>query len=218
MSRARLRAAADLGAAFRVLEIETDLAAKARPGHVLQLDGKPWPIMRSDAAQDRIDLLGTQTNHSWRPETSRPAELANTPLTLQDGIPLVITRDLGLAPAIFLAQREHTRCRQGLFLIQTADALPFSPQPSRILIPGLPHGTIAASPLLEDWGIPSRICSRVERPGCFGGAAIDLARLWLDSLPESRRRAVHILALAVPIEPIAALASDFGLDCQAWSI
>jgi dihydroorotate dehydrogenase electron transfer subunit len=31
---------------------------------------------------------------------------------------------------------------------------PFDPQPSQIIVDGLPDGVIAAMPLLDDWGIP----------------------------------------------------------------
>mgnify|MGYP001764352020 CR=1 FL=1 len=40
----------------------------------------------------------------------------------------------------------------------------------------MPPGTIAAIPLLEDWRIPSRLACATERPGCFEGDALALAR------------------------------------------
>ena len=63
----------------------------------------------------------------------------------------------------------------------------------------LPDGVIAAMPLMEDWGIASRLASLQGYPGCFEGYVTDLARAWLD---------VHIF------KPVPVLGEPIPVD---WS-
>ncbi len=96
---------------------------------------------------------------------------------------LLLADESGIAPIVSLARTLRGRQPRvkPFALFEFAPPLPFRPQPSRIMIPGLPVGIIAALPLLEDWGIPSRIaCPAGDQPGCFEGTATDLARGWLD--------------------------------------
>jgi dihydroorotate dehydrogenase electron transfer subunit len=69
-----------------------------------------------------------------------------------------------------------------LVLLGSAGPFPFRPRPSVILVPGMPPGVIACMPLLEEWGIASRLASTLDLPGCFEGAVRTLADVWLASL------------------------------------
>jgi len=40
-------------------------------------------------------------------------------------------------------------------------------RPSTIVLPGMPDGVIACMPLLDDWGVPSRLATLAGFPGCF---------------------------------------------------
>ncbi|NNG12360.1 MAG: dihydroorotate dehydrogenase electron transfer subunit, partial [Halobacteria archaeon] len=75
---------------------------------------------------------------------------------------------------------------------------------------------IAAMPLLEDWGVPSRLTSLQGFPGCFEGYITDLARSWLDSLSAAEHDEVGIYACGPhPMLAAAArLAGEFNLPCQ----
>ena len=68
---------------------------------------------------------------------------------------------------------------KGLVLIETNDYFPFHPCPSKIFIQHIPNNVIGAIALLEDWDIPSRLCTLQDKPGCFQGTADELARLWI---------------------------------------
>ena len=52
---------------------------------------------------------------------------------------------------------------------------PFRARPSTLLVPGMPAGVIACMPLLEDWGVPSRLASLAGFPGCYEGYVTALA-------------------------------------------
>lgn len=63
---------------------------------------------------------------------------------------------------------------------------PFTPKPSQILLPGAPGQALACVPLLEDWGIASRLADpgdqRIPKPGWFSGTATALAETWFENL------------------------------------
>ena len=131
--------------------------------------------------------------------------------------PLLLGGGVGIPPMLFLAERlkadKHWR---PLVLMGSEVPFPFKTRPSRIMIPGIPDGVIAAMPLLEDWDIASRLASLQGYPGCFDGYITDLARAWLNSLDASQRSQVEIFACG-PHPMLAAtakLAREFDLPCQ----
>ena len=93
---------------------------------------------------------------------------------------------------------------------------PFQARPSQILVPGIPAGVIAAMPLLDDWGVPSRLASLQGYPGCHQGYVTDLARHWLDALDDSTRAHVGVYACGPHpmLEAVVNLARDYGLPVQ----
>lgn len=69
-----------------------------------------------------------------------------------------------------------------VFFYET-EAFFFTPTPSEILTPELPDNMIAAIPLLDDLGIPSRLCCGKFRPGCFEGDLTLLAEELSTQIP-----------------------------------
>jgi dihydroorotate dehydrogenase electron transfer subunit len=130
---------------------------------------------------------------------------------------LLLGGGVGIPPMLFLAERLKTdKHWRPLVLMGSEVPFPFQTQPSRILIPGVPEGVIAAMPLLEDWGIASRLASLQDYPGCFDGYITDLARAWLHGLDSSQRGEVEIFACG-PHPMLAAtakLAREYDLPCQ----
>ncbi|MDG4553532.1 MAG: hypothetical protein P9E24_04685 [Candidatus Competibacter sp.] len=130
---------------------------------------------------------------------------------------LLLADESGVSPIVSLARTlRGWRPRVKPFaLFALAPPLPFRPQPSRIMIPGLPVGVIAALPLLEDWGVPSRIaCPAGDQPGCFEGAATDLARGWLDVSQGVADVTVFACGGAALLTAAQALAGAYRLACQ----
>src|SRR5437868_11877719 len=85
---------------------------------------------------------------------------------------------------VFLAERlldAGEAAVKPLVLMGSEVPFPFRTRPSTLIVPGIPAGTIACMPLLEEWGVPSRLASRSDFPGCFPGMVTELADAWLAS-------------------------------------
>jgi dihydroorotate dehydrogenase electron transfer subunit len=133
--------------------------------------------------------------------------------------PLLIGGGVGIPPMLFLA--EHMRYRHASiqpFVIMGSEVpFPFTARPSKIIVPGIPAHVIASMPLLEDWGIASRLASLQKYPGCFDGYVTDLARMWLDSLSTTQREEeVEVFACGPTpmLRAVQKLAADYSLPCQ----
>ena len=103
-----------------------------------------------------------------------------------------------------------------LVLLGSATPFPFRPRPSVIIVPGIPNGVIACMPLLEEWGIASRLASTADFPGCFDGLVTDLADAWLNSLGSADLSEVEIFSHGPTpmLEATAELARRYGVPYQ----
>lgn len=165
--------------------------------------GQGTRLLAQRKAGERISVMGP-IGKPFQPSRKRPRTL------LMGG-------GVGIPPMVFLA--EHLKADkhwQPLVLMGSEVPFPFKVQPSRILVPGLPDGVIAAMPLLEDWNLPSRLASLQGYAGCYEGYITDLARAWLNNLSDAQRSDVEIFACG-PHPMLAAtakLAREFDLPCQ----
>ncbi len=68
-------------------------------------------------------------------------------------------------------------------------------------------------PLLEDWGIASRLASPAGFPGCFEGTVAELAGVWLATAGPEALRDLEVLAAASAstLTALANLAARHGL-------
>ena len=210
-------------------------AARARPGSFAHLScdddvpmRRPLSIMRVDARAGWIELLYKVVGpglaalarrrsgdvlsvlgpigRGFAPDPQRPRSL-------------LIGGGVGIPPMVFLA--ESMRAALGapwrpLVLMGSEIPFPFRTRPSTILVPGMPAGVIACMPLLDAWGVPSRLASRSDFPGCFDGFVTELAEHWLSSLDATAMHEVEIHACG-PTPMLAAtarLARRFGVPCQ----
>lgn len=208
-------------------------AERATPGQFAHLRcdpqlamRRPLSIMRVDPHQGWVEFLykavgkGTRLLAQRKPgeqlsllgPIGRGFEVsANRPRTLLMG------GGVGIPPMIFLAETlKRDGGYQPLVLMGSEVPFPFTVQPSRFLVPGLPPAAIGAMPLLEDWEIPSRLASLQGYPGCFDGYITELARHWLEALPGSQRDQVELFACGPQpmLQACARLARDYHLPCQ----
>lgn len=133
--------------------------------------------------------------------------------------PLLIGAGAGIGPTLFVAERMCELAvpwRPLVLLGSTGLPFPFRPRPSVIVVPGIPTGVIACMPLLEEWGVASRLASTLDLPGCFEGLVIALADTWLSSLSPAELAEVEIFPNGPdPIVPEALeLAARYGIACQ----
>jgi dihydroorotate dehydrogenase electron transfer subunit len=210
-------------------------AARAMPGSFVHLRcaadlpmRRPLSIMRADAAAGWIELLykvvgpGTHALSLVAP----PQQLSvlgpiGQGFVLHPERPrvLAIGGGVGIPPMVFLAEQLRSRTEAAwkpLVLMGSEIPFPFRTRPSTIMIPGMPDAVIAGMPLLEQWGVPSRLATLSGFPGCFDGYVSELARAWLRALSPAALVETEIFACG-PTPMLAAtarLAREFSVPCQ----
>jgi dihydroorotate dehydrogenase electron transfer subunit len=130
---------------------------------------------------------------------------------------LIIGDGAGIGAAIQLVEQRRGAPWRPLVLLGSDTPFPFRPRPSVIVVPGIPAGVIACMPLLEEWGIASRLASTLDLPGCFEGPVTALADVWLASLNDEESAQVEVFARgsAEVLAAVATLARRYGLPYDA---
>jgi len=162
-------------------------------------------LLSAKKAGDRVSSLGPIGN-GFVPHPQRPRTL-------------LVGGGVGIPPMVFLAETLLARSEvpwKPIVLMGSEVPFPFRARPSTILVPGMPEATIACMPLLEEWGIPSRLASLAGYPGCYEGYVTDLAATWLESLDRSARAEVEMFACGPTpmLKAAAAVARRFEIPCQ----
>ena len=209
-----------------------EIAAACQPGVFVHLRcepslqmRRPMSVMRADAKGGTLDMLFKVHGIGTRALAARkPGEVLSTlgpigkPFRL-DGYrprPLLIGGGVGIPPMVYLA--EHLRRCAGvtpLVLMGSEVPFPFKSRPSQILVPGLPAPVIAAMPLMEDWGIASRLASLNAYPGCYEGYVTALAEHWLTHSGVARDEVEIFACGPTPmLKAVQALAARFDLPAQ----
>jgi dihydroorotate dehydrogenase electron transfer subunit len=214
-------------------------AARAEPGSFAHLTcdaaipmRRPLSIMRADARAGWIEVLykvvgpGLQAlaAHKAGAEVSVLGPIGR-PFTAHPERPrtLLLGGGVGIPPMVFLAERlkaqneeQRRAVWKPLVLMGSEVPFPFRSRPSSIIIPGIPGGSIACMPLLEEWGVPSRLASLADFPGCFPGFVTALADAWLASLGATELREVEIFSCGPTpmLKASADLARRHGVPCQ----
>jgi len=132
---------------------------------------------------------------------------------------LLVGGGVGIPPMVFLAESLGERTDAEwlpLVLMGSEIPFPFRSRPSTILVPGIPDGVIACMPLLDGWGVPSRLATLAGFPGCYDGYVTDLAAAWLSSLDGPALAQVEIFACGPTpmLQATARVARRFGVPCQ----
>ena len=145
--------------------------------------------------------------------------------------PLLIGGGVGIPPMVFLADtlanaspdasanalpRRTGAAWKPLVLMGSEIPFPFRTRPSSILVAGIPDGSIACMPMLEEWGVASRLATRAGFPGCFDGFVTELADQWLQSLGPQELAEVEIFACGPTpmLEAAAKVARRHAVPCQ----
>jgi dihydroorotate dehydrogenase electron transfer subunit len=205
-------------------------AERARPGQFAHLTvdpqrpmRRPISIMRTSAEYGWVDFLykalgeGTQLLALRQPgEYISVLGPIGTPFEIREKRPLLIGGGVGMPPMIFIAESLRSTDRQPFVVLGSEVPFPFKPRPSHFLLKGIPEGVIGAMPLLEDWGIPSRLASLQGYAGCHQGYVTDLSRHWLDGLSDEERADVGVYACGPHpmLEAVVNVARDYGLPVQ----
>ena len=211
-----------------------ETAAHAKPGHFIHMQcdpslymRRPMSIMRSNPRSKTIDVLykahGQGTSLLSRRRVGDKIDLIGPigqPFKMKGykKRPLLIGGGVGIPPSVFLAEHmKRTATKISPLVIMGSEIpFPFKSRPSQIIVKEIPSDVIAAMPLLDDWGIPSRLSSLQDYPGCFNGYVTDLSRYWLDKLDEDQRKEVEIFTCGPTpmLKAVAQLAKKYNVSCQ----
>jgi len=189
---------------------------------------RPLSIMRADRSAGWIELLYKIHGHGLQHLASRrPGDVVNLMGPIGQGFTpsperpraLLIGGGVGIPPMVFLAETLRERAAEDFrpFAILGSELpFPFRARPSTIMVPGMPDGVIACMPLLDEWGVPSRLTTKSGFPGCHDGFVTDLARLWLAQLAPPALAEVEIFSCGPTpmLKAVAALAREFSVPCQ----
>ncbi len=205
------------------------IAQQALPGHFVSIQCKTSfvaPIMLVNKKSGTVDLLyhASDANNTDL-MTKKAGDTLNLIAPLREAFeyhenrprPLLICEDQGLAPIVFLASKLRLNKNCWPFVLMSSETtFPFRAMPSQFMIPGIPDGITATMPLLEDWNIPCRLTNSQSLPGCFDGDIVDLARLWIESLPTEQLNQIEIFSCtSLPtLESIVQLSEQHQLPCQ----
>jgi dihydroorotate dehydrogenase electron transfer subunit len=208
-------------------------AARAQPGSFAHLTcdaaipmRRPLSIMRADPAAGWIEILYKVVGPGLQ---ALAAHKAGDLLSVlgpigQPFVPhpqrpraLLLGGGVGIPPMVFLAERlKEDEGYKPLVLMGSEVPFPFRTRPSTLLLTGMPQASIACMPLLEEWGVPSRLASKSDFPGCYPGFVTELAAEWLASLGAAELAQVEIFSCGPTpmLAATAALARRFGVPCQ----
>jgi dihydroorotate dehydrogenase electron transfer subunit len=189
---------------------------------------RPLSIMRVDRDAGWIELLYKIHGHGLVHLSSRRAgDVVNLLGPIGQGFTpsparpraLLLGGGVGIPPMVFLAETLRDRADEGfrpLAILGSELPFPFRARPSTIVVPGMPDGVIACMPLLDDWGVPSRLTSKAGFPGCHDGYVTDLARNWLARLDATARAEVEVFSCGPTpmLKAVAELAREFDVPCQ----
>jgi dihydroorotate dehydrogenase electron transfer subunit len=223
------------GAQFIIRLEAPRCAARAQPGSFIHLTcdpsipmRRPLSIMRADAQAGWIEILYKVVGPGLQALSARKTgDVLSTlgpigrPFTAHPDRPraLLIGGGVGIPPMIFLAESLRQRADadwKPLVLMGSEIPFPFRPRPSRIVVVGIPEGSIACMPMLDEWGIASRLASRCDFPGCFEGFVTELADRWLQCLGRDALGEVEIFACGptAMLQAAAKLARRYQVTCQ----
>lgn len=191
---------------------------------------RPYSIMRADKQSGHIDILykvvgqgSTLLSTRKAGDTIQCLGPIGNEFSISDTTthPLLLGGGVGIPPMVFLAdelrQKINMDKKLNPFVIMGSEIpFPFTAKPSKIVVPGIPDGVIAAMPLLDDWGIASRLTSQQDYQGCYPGYVHELAEKWVESLDETSKQGIEVFSCGPTpmLQAVAAFAKKHNLPCQ----
>ena len=183
------------------------MRASAKDGWIdllFKVIGSGLNAFASAEVGDRFSIIGPIGNgfhaHSERPR------------------PLLIGGGVGIPPMIFLTEQllANGGSWKPLVLMGSEIPFPFEMATSTVATPWLADDINSSMPLLDEWGVPTRLASLAGFDGCLNGYVTDLARRYLDSLTEEEQGQIEIFSCGPTpmLKAVAELAADYNLACQ----
>jgi dihydroorotate dehydrogenase electron transfer subunit len=207
-------------------------SAAAKPGSFVHITcdeslpmRRPLSIMR--AGDDWIEILYKIVGNGLRLlSRKQPGDAVSVlgpigqPFRLSPERPnaLLIGGGVGIPPMVYIADwiRKDRTGWKPFAILGSEIPFPFELQQSALDVAGVPDHVSSTMPLLESWGIPTRLTSLQGYEGCFDGYVTVLADAWLEALPLEELRKVEIFACGPTpmLRAVADLAARHDLPCQ----
>lgn len=131
---------------------------------------------------------------------------------------LLIGGGVGIPPMVYIADwlRQNPGNWSPFAILGSEIPFPFALQKSALAVAGIADEVSSTMPLLESWGIPTRLTSLQGYDGCFNGYVTDLAERWLQTLSADDRNRTEIFACGPTpmLKAVADLAARHELPCQ----
>jgi dihydroorotate dehydrogenase electron transfer subunit len=164
--------------------------------------GEGLHLLAGKRPGDLLSILGP-IGRPFEPSPERP----NT---------LLIGGGVGIPPMVFLAEILRDTAWKPVAILGSEISFPFALEKSKIPTPWLDDDIDSAMPLLESWGVPSRLTSLSGFDGCYRGYVTDLANKWMQSLDDSERAKTEVFACGPTpmLKAVAELAKRYDLPCQ----
>ena len=161
--------------------------------------GEGLRLLAGKQPGDRINVLGP-IGQPFRPDPARPKAL-------------LIGGGVGIPPMVFLAEALRDADAQPLAILGSEIPFPFELEASAIATPWAGDDIVSTMPLLEEWGVPTRLTSLAGFEGCYRGYVTDLAELWLNGLGDAE--IFDVVAVAAARAFFAKLVDALGVQPDA---
>ena len=164
--------------------------------------GEGLHLLAGKRPGDRLSVLGP-IGRPFEPSPERPNAL-------------LIGGGVGIPPMVFLADTLRDTAWKPLAILGSEIPFPFGLEKSAIPTPWLDEDINSAMPLLDSWGVPSRLTSLSDFEGCYRGYVTDLADEWIQSLDAEERAKTEIFACGPTpmLKAVAEFAKRYELPCQ----
>lgn len=131
---------------------------------------------------------------------------------------ILVGGGVGIPPMIFLAEQILGEKPQQKPVVFMGSEIPFPFDVIRSQLPvlWLNNDVVSAMPLLEDWGVVSRLASLSGFDGCHSGYVTDLTKIYLESLSTDQHAKCEIFACGptAMLKAVAVLAKSLNIACQ----
>ncbi len=218
---------------LRVHAPETALRAKAGSFAHLTCDPavpmrRPLSIMRTSPEEGWVDFLYKIHGHGLHHLSTRdkgdqisvlgPIGKGFT-LNKNKPRPLLIGGGVGIPPMVFLAEsiKDDSNNNWQTFCIMGSEIpFPFEVIQSKLPANGLEDNINGSHPLLEAWGIPTRLASWQGYEKCHKGFVTDVADMYLSQLSVGELQEIEIFSCGPTpmLKAVAALAKKYAVACQ----
>ena len=152
---------------------------------------------------DEVSVLGP-IGQPFRPDPERPNVL-------------MIGGGVGIPPMVFLGDRLRDDSHYTVRAILGSEIpFPFPIVESTLPFPGTDDALAGTMPLLESWGIPTRLTSLAGFDGCHRGFVTNLAKRFLEQASDDERAETRIYACGPTpmLRAVALLAADYNVACD----